>query len=431
MDDLEAELMMLEAQAEPTGASHAVPDAGENDVDLDDDRFDDDDEDEEEIHEFTLAEKSALFLSHLRSLDLSPFAPFDPTILPDIDLTPRQRQDLFDQYCHERAAELKAAKLAAMDPRQQFLQLVHENRKLFWEEMKRKFKKDPRFSGYGSTDREREKLWKEAKKMKPDELKRAIESAGASSATGAATGESAKQAQERKRAAAEEAFRAREAQVRADLASARQHATKVLRKANADEARALFGSLLVDYARAGDDPAGLLAAVRRDARFQQVVQLGLGMAGMQDMVGARLSELTAAAERMVCERLAKEVTMARVGLESVASVLEKSSWTQDAAVIKSVGGIEKLEAIVGRYLAQKRAEARGMAVDALADARASIEAWVVDRLAEGVDPEAEVHGLAYMLRSDPRWAGVDGMQEVAEELMRGAVKSAIVSLKSQ
>ncbi|KNE56640.1 hypothetical protein AMAG_17944 [Allomyces macrogynus ATCC 38327] len=130
----------------------------------------DDNDDEDIIHEPTLAEKSDLFYAHLVETQPSPFVPWDTiaSALPDLELDESTKKDLFEKYCEQRAAELRAAKQRPTnDPRADFVALVHANRKLFWEEFKRKHRRDPRFTNYGANDKEREKLWRDAKKSKP------------------------------------------------------------------------------------------------------------------------------------------------------------------------------------------------------------------------------------------------------------------------
>ena len=81
------------------------------------------------------------------------------------------RRDAFDEYCRDRARELREAKVAKnvaavehKDPKAEFEKLLREEVKstrTSWSDFRRTWKKDRRFYGWGRDDREREKKFKE------------------------------------------------------------------------------------------------------------------------------------------------------------------------------------------------------------------------------------------------------------------------------
>ena len=83
------------------------------------------------------------------------------------------RRDAFDEYCRERARELRQAKLSVAadsiskeksDPRAEFERLLHEEVKstrTSWTEWRRTWKKDRRFYNWGRDDRERERRFRD------------------------------------------------------------------------------------------------------------------------------------------------------------------------------------------------------------------------------------------------------------------------------
>ncbi|EJD07772.1 uncharacterized protein FOMMEDRAFT_16371 [Fomitiporia mediterranea MF3/22] len=125
-------------------------------------------------------EAKALFKTLLREKDINPLLPWD-TALPQFVSDPRYvllpsvsaRKDAFDEYCRDRARELRQAKLAAQnatasedmkDPKAEFDKLLHEEVKstrTSWTEWRRTWKKDRRFYGWGRDDREREKRFRD------------------------------------------------------------------------------------------------------------------------------------------------------------------------------------------------------------------------------------------------------------------------------
>lgn len=112
----------------------------------------------------------------LREKEINPLHPWD-TSLPLFVSDPRYvllpsvnaRRDAFDDYCRERARELrqnavKKEKAEAADPRQEYDLLLQEQVKstrTTWSDFRRNWKKERRFYSFGRDDREREKRFKE------------------------------------------------------------------------------------------------------------------------------------------------------------------------------------------------------------------------------------------------------------------------------
>ncbi|KNE54995.1 hypothetical protein AMAG_00932 [Allomyces macrogynus ATCC 38327] len=214
---------------------------------------DDDEDDEDIIHEPTVAEKSDLFYAHLVETQPSPFAPWDSinSALPDLDLDESVKKDLFEKYCEQRAAELRAAKQRPTnDPRANFVALVHANRKLFWS---RKHRRDPRFTNYGVNDKEREKLWRDAKKTKPG-----------TSTTPTPSSSTADRA-----ARTQAALQARAAAAAADHASLRRETAASRARAACDNASAVLATLLAEHVRdlSVTKTEAVVGVIARDPRF--------------------------------------------------------------------------------------------------------------------------------------------------------------------
>lgn len=78
------------------------------------------------------------------------------------------RREAFDEYCRERARELRESKVKiekeTSDPRQDFERLLKDEVKstrTSWTEWRRQWKKDRRFYSWGRDDREREKRFRD------------------------------------------------------------------------------------------------------------------------------------------------------------------------------------------------------------------------------------------------------------------------------
>ncbi|KAF7793686.1 hypothetical protein EIP86_004801 [Pleurotus ostreatoroseus] len=125
--------------------------------------------------DLSIDEAKALFKTLLREKDVNPLHPWD-TSLPLFISDPRYvllpsvsaRKDAFDEYCRERARELRQSKVKSekepVDPKGEFEKLLREEVKstrTSWTEWRRQWRKDRRFYGWGKDDREREKRFRE------------------------------------------------------------------------------------------------------------------------------------------------------------------------------------------------------------------------------------------------------------------------------
>ena len=109
----------------------------------------------------------------LREKDVNPLHPWD-TSLPLFISDPRYvllpsvsaRREAFDEYCRERARELRASRVKKEkeDPKEEFELLLTtevKSTRTSWSDFRRQWKKDRRFYGWGRDDREREKRFRE------------------------------------------------------------------------------------------------------------------------------------------------------------------------------------------------------------------------------------------------------------------------------
>ncbi|KAH7887755.1 Hsp90 protein-domain-containing protein [Phlebopus sp. FC_14] len=125
--------------------------------------------------DLSVDEAKALFKTLLREKDVNPLHPWD-TSLPLFISDPRYvllpsvsvRREAFDEYCRDRARELRQQKIKEekpeANPRQGFNRLLSEEVKstrTTWSDFRRNWKKDRRFWGWGKDDRERERRFKE------------------------------------------------------------------------------------------------------------------------------------------------------------------------------------------------------------------------------------------------------------------------------
>ncbi|KAI0254742.1 Hsp90 protein-domain-containing protein [Lactifluus subvellereus] len=123
--------------------------------------------------DLSIEEGKALFKTLLREKDINPFHPWD-TSLPLFISDPRYvllpsvaaRREAFDDYCRERARELRASRVKKEkeDPKEEFEQLLTaevKSTRTSWTDFRRQWKKDRRFYGWGRDDREREKRFRE------------------------------------------------------------------------------------------------------------------------------------------------------------------------------------------------------------------------------------------------------------------------------
>ncbi|KAL5521253.1 hypothetical protein ACEPAG_9176 [Sanghuangporus baumii] len=146
--------------------------------------------------DLSIDEAKALFKTLLREKDINPLLPWD-IALPQFVTDPRYvllpsvsaRKEAFDEYCRDRARELRQAKVAAQnatateekrDSKAEFDKLLREEVKstrTSWTEWRRTWKKDRRFYGWGRDDREREKRFREWLKELGEQKRKAAEKA--------------------------------------------------------------------------------------------------------------------------------------------------------------------------------------------------------------------------------------------------------------
>lgn len=106
---------------------------------------------------------------------MNPLHPWD-TSLPLFVNDPRYvllpsvsaRKEAFDEYCRDRARELRQNKVKQekkeANPKEEFEELLRtevKSTRTSWTEWRRQWKKDRRFYGWGKDDREREKRFRE------------------------------------------------------------------------------------------------------------------------------------------------------------------------------------------------------------------------------------------------------------------------------
>ncbi|KAJ3160355.1 transcription elongation regulator [Geranomyces michiganensis] len=105
------------------------------------------------------------FMALLREADVSPYTTWEkelPKIIDDPRYaqlpTLKDRKTVFDQYCIIRVAELREAQKSkkALSPKEAYQQLLktETNARTRWDEFRRKFQRDKRFSNCPSQDRE-------------------------------------------------------------------------------------------------------------------------------------------------------------------------------------------------------------------------------------------------------------------------------------
>lgn len=105
--------------------------------------------------------------------DINPLLPWDtalPLFISDYRyvLLPSvtARREVFDNYCREKARELRQSKLLKEkeDPKDEFDNLLKaevKSTRSSWNEFRRQWKKDRRFYGWGRDEREREKRFRD------------------------------------------------------------------------------------------------------------------------------------------------------------------------------------------------------------------------------------------------------------------------------
>ncbi|KAH8830866.1 Hsp90 protein-domain-containing protein [Flagelloscypha sp. PMI_526] len=142
----------------------------------------------------SIEEGKAVFKTLLREKDVNPLHPWDKS-LPLFVNDPRYlslpsvgtRREAFDDYCRDRARELrqnavKQDKAQVSDPKLDYEALLHDEVKstrTAWNDFKRTWKKDRRFYSFGRDEREREKRFKEYLKELGEKKKAAARKAEA------------------------------------------------------------------------------------------------------------------------------------------------------------------------------------------------------------------------------------------------------------
>ncbi|KAK9322422.1 hypothetical protein V1517DRAFT_323422 [Lipomyces orientalis] len=113
-----------------------------------------------------------VFRELLVDANVNPYSPWD-TEMPKVATDQRyiiletlsERKAAFENWSKERIIELKAQKAnePKFDPKEQFLELLRQyaTPKLFYQEFKRKYRKEPIFKDSSLTDREKEKIYRE------------------------------------------------------------------------------------------------------------------------------------------------------------------------------------------------------------------------------------------------------------------------------
>ncbi|CAB4396689.1 hypothetical protein RhiirA1_417967 [Rhizophagus irregularis] len=121
--------------------------------------------------ELSSEERVLMFKSLLKDMEVSPFAIWEkelPRIIHDerytLIPTLKQRKEIFDEYCKERVAELRAEKknkAKNLSEKDEYLKLLEEEttHRSHWDDFRRKFKRDPRFKNF-SDDKEKEKTFR-------------------------------------------------------------------------------------------------------------------------------------------------------------------------------------------------------------------------------------------------------------------------------
>ncbi|KAF9259497.1 HSP90-domain-containing protein [Marasmius fiardii PR-910] len=142
--------------------------------------------------QYSPEEARAIFKTLLREKDINPLHPWD-TSLPrfvndrrySVLSSVTARKEAFDEYCRERARELRQANVKkdkGSTPQEEFEGLLEaevKSTRTSWTDFRRAWKKDRRFYGWGRDDREREKRFREFIKELGQKKKIAAEKAEA------------------------------------------------------------------------------------------------------------------------------------------------------------------------------------------------------------------------------------------------------------
>ncbi|KAJ3374972.1 hypothetical protein GGF31_005694 [Allomyces arbusculus] len=416
-EDMAWQLQQLEAMADLDQDDPSAPDPQPF---IDDD---DDEDDEDIIHEPTLAEKSDLFYAHLLDTQPSPFAPWDSiaSALPDLDLDEATKKDLFEKYCEQRAAELRAAKQRPTnDPRADFIALVHANRKLFWEEFKRKHRRDPRFANYGANDKEREKLWREAKKSKSTPTPPSSSTADRAARTQAA-------------------LQARAAAAAADHASLRRETATSRMRAQRETAQAVLATLLAEHVRdlSVTTPEAVVGLIASDPRFVAAgVRAHISPADLAIAVREHVG--TVADRAMVAfAGCVRDVPLGTRWADARAAVLgtEVGRAARAACAVREGGDEVRADAALALAYAglmRSRVDGGKRAVAEMVKGSPAVARWMAMFVPEDGDGEVDdeaMEELAAVVRDDPRWVAMEGVPEERAEAVRAMVRQVVRSAR--
>ncbi|KAJ3361050.1 hypothetical protein GGF32_007857 [Allomyces javanicus] len=420
-EDMAWQLQQLEAMA----------DFDHDDANVDDPSsapqpFIDDEDDEDIIHEPTLAEKSDLFYAYLLESQPSPFAPWDSIVsaLPDLDLDESTKKDLFEKYCEHRAAELRAAKQRPTnDPRADFVALVHANRKLFWEEFKRKHRRDPRFTNYGANDKEREKLWRDAKKSKPGTTPSPSSSSSTSTDRAART---------------HAALQARAASAAADHAALRRDTAASRLRAQRDTAHSVLATLLAEHVRdlSVTNTDAAVAVIARDPRFVAAgVRAHVAPAELASAVHAHVARVADRAMAVFAEVVRAAVPLGTRWSDARATVVatEGGRAARAACVVREGGDEVRGDAALALAYAglmRSRVEDGKRAVGEMVKGSPAVARWMAMFVPEEGDGEVDdeaMDELAAVVREDPWWVAMAAVPEERAEAVRAAVREVVQS----
>ncbi|KAG7096976.1 hypothetical protein E1B28_004372 [Marasmius oreades] len=142
--------------------------------------------------QYSPEEARAIFKTLLRENDINPLHPWDTTLPLFVNdrrysvlSSVTARKEAFDEYCRERARELRQASVkkekgaTTQENFESLLEAEVKSTRTSWTDFRRAWKKDRRFYGWGRDDREREKRFRERVKELGQKKKAAAEKAEA------------------------------------------------------------------------------------------------------------------------------------------------------------------------------------------------------------------------------------------------------------
>ncbi|KAK9369712.1 hypothetical protein V1509DRAFT_618886 [Lipomyces kononenkoae] len=133
--------------------------------------------DADEEDDIRYEDRIKVFRELLVDANVNPYAPWEATIETIVNdqrylalNTLSERKAAFEDWSKERITELKAQKAnePKLDPKEQFMDLLRQyaTPKLFYQEFKRKYRKEPLFKDSALSDREKEKIYRDYVKKK-------------------------------------------------------------------------------------------------------------------------------------------------------------------------------------------------------------------------------------------------------------------------